>query len=73
MEVVNNGCSIGCGAQLCFNDFEFKFPHILWEIIDVADTCIGKPGGGFCGGVGTLENGLEICDKVWEGSKGRGI
>ena len=64
MEVVNDGGSVDCRVQLGFNNFEFKFPHILWEIIIIVDTGIGEPGGGFSSRVGTLESGLEVFDEV---------
>ena len=42
-------------TELNFNspidDFEFEFPHILWEIVIIVDAGIGEPGGGFGGRV----------------------
>ena len=73
MEVVDDCCGMGSGVKFCFNDFELEFPHILWEIVIVADSSIGEPSGGFCGRVGTLESGFEICDKVGEGPEGGGV
>ena len=69
MEVVDDGGSMDSGVKFCFNDFEFEFPHVLWEIVIAVDLGVGQPGGGFSGRVGTLEGCLEIFDKVWEGSK----
>ena len=66
-------CGMGSGVKFCFNNFEFEFSHILWEIDVVVDSGIGEPSGGFCGRVGTLEGGFKICDKVGEGPKGGGI
>ena len=65
--------SMGGGVELSFNDFELEFPHILWEIVIVADLSVGEPSGGFGGGVCALEGGFKVCDKVLEGSKGGGI
>ena len=64
---------MGGRVELRFDDFELEFSHILWEIVVTADSSIGKPGGGFCGGVGTLEGGFEVSDKVGEGSEGGGV
>ena len=73
MKVVDDGGSVGGGIQLGLNDFEFEFSHILWEIVIIADSGIGEPGGGFCSGVGALEGGLKIFDEIGEGLKGRDI
>ena len=73
MEVVDNCCSMGSGVEFCFNDFELEFPHILWEIVIIADSGIGEPSGGFSGGVCALEGGLKIFDKVREGPEGGGV
>ena len=73
MEVVDNGGSMGGGIELCFNDFELEFPHILWEIVVVADSSVGEPCGGLSGGVCALEGGFKICNKVGEGPEGGGI
>ena len=64
---------MGGGVKLSFDDFELEFPHIFWEIVIVADSSIGEPSGGFCGGVGTLEGGFKICDKIGEGPEGGGV
>ena len=72
-EVVNNCRGMGGGVKFSFNNFELEFPHILWEIIVIADSGIGKPGGGFGSGVCTLESCLKFFDKVGEGPKGGGI
>ena len=60
---------MGSGVKFCFDDFEFEFSHIFWEIVVVVDTGISEPVGGFGGGVGALEGCLEVFDKIWEGSK----
>ena len=73
MEVVDNHHSMGGGVEFCVNNFELKFPHILWEIVVIADMGIGEPSGGFGGGVCALEGCLKIFDKVWEGPKQGGI
>ena len=73
MEVVDNRCGMGGGVEFCFNDFELEFSHILWEIVVIADSGIGEPGGVFSGGVCTLEGSLKIFDKVWEGLKRGGV
>ena len=39
--------SVGGGVEFCFNDFEFEFSHVLWEIVIIVDTGVGEPGGGF--------------------------
>ena len=70
MEVVDNGGSMGGGVEFCFNNFEFEFPHILWEVVVIADAGIGEPSGGFCGKVGALEGHLEVFNEIGEGSKG---
>ena len=70
---MDDGGSVGSGVKFCFDDCEFEFSQIFWEIVIVADTGISEPGGGFGGGVGTLEGCLEIFDKIWEGSKQRGV
>ena len=41
MEVVDDCCGMGSGVKFCFNNFELEFPHILWEIVVVADSGIG--------------------------------
>ena len=61
------------GIKLCFNDFEFEFPHILWEIVIVANSSVGKPSGGLGGRICALEGGFKFSDKVLEGPKGGGI
>ena len=68
-EVVDYCGGVGGGVKFSFDDFEFEFSHIFREIVVVADTGISEPGGGFGGGVGTLEGHLKIFDKVWEGPK----
>ena len=73
MEVVDDCCSMGGGVEFCFDNFELKFPHILWEIIVIVDSDIGEPGGGFSGGVCTLEGHLKVFDKVGEGPEGGGV
>ena len=73
MEVVDDGGSMGSGIQFVFNNFKLEFSHILWEIVIIVDSGIGEPGGGFSSGVGALEGGLEVFDKIWEGSKGGNI
>ena len=73
MEVVDDSGSVVGGVQFSFNNFEFEFSHIFWEIVVIADMGISEPGGGFGGRVGTLEGCLEIFDKIWEGSKQGGI
>ena len=65
--------SMDGGVKFCFNNFEFEFSHIFWEIVVVVDTGISEPSGGFGGRVGTLEGHLKIFDKVWEGPKRGGI
>ena len=64
---------MGGGIEFCLNDFEFEFPHILWEIVIVANSSVGEPSGGFSGGVCALEGSLKICNKILEGSEGGGI
>ena len=73
MEVVDNCGGMGGGIEFCFDNFEPEFPHILWEIVVVANSGIGEPSGSFCGRVCALEGGLKIFDKVWEGSEGGGV
>ena len=73
MEVVDDSGGMGGGIKFCFNNFELEFPHILWEIVVVANSGVGEPSGSFGGGVCALEGGFKICDKVLEGSKGGGI
>ena len=70
---MDDGGSMGGGVELGFDDFELEFSHILWEIVIIVDSGIGEPGGGFSSGVGALEGGLEVFDKIWEGSKGGNI
>ena len=60
---------MGGGVEFHFDDFELEFSHVLWEIVVIADTGIGEPGGGFCGGICALEGSLKIFDKFWEGPK----
>ena len=48
MEVVDYCCGMSGGVEFGFDDFELEFPHILWEIVVIADSGIGKPSGGFC-------------------------
>ena len=64
---------MGSGVKLCFDNFELEFSHILWEIVIIVDSGIGEPGGGFSSGIGALEGGLEVFDKIWEDSKGGSI
>ena len=64
---------MGGGIEFCFNDFEFEFPHILWEIVVVVNSSVGEPSGGFGGGVCALEGGLKLCNKILEGPEGGGI
>ena len=52
-EIVNNGCGVGGGVEFCFDNLEFEFPHVLWEIVVVVDTGVGEPSGGFGSRVGT--------------------
>ena len=73
MEVVDDGGSMGSGVELCFNNFELEFSHVLWKIVIIVDLGISEPGGGFGGGVGALKGGLEIFDENREGSKGGSI
>ena len=73
MEIVDDCRSVGSGVEFSFNNFEFEFSHVLWEVVIIADTGVGEPGGGFCSGVGALEGSLEIFDEVREGPKGGGI
>ena len=69
-----NDCSgMDGGVEFSFDNLELKFPHILWEIVVIADSGIGEPGSGFSGGVCTLEGCLKIFDKVGEGPKGGGV
>ena len=70
---MDDGGSMGRGVKFRFDDFELEFPHIFWEIVIVADSSIGEPSGGFRGGVGTLEGGFKLCNKILEGSEGGGI
>ena len=72
-EVVDDGSSVGSGIKLHFNDFEFEFPYVLWEVVIIVDTSIGKPGGGLSSRVGALEGDLEVFDEVLEGSEGGSI
>ena len=60
---------MGSGVELCFNDFEFEFSHVLWKVVIIVDSGIDKPSSGFSGRVGVKEGGLEVFDKVREGSK----
>ena len=64
---------MGSGVKFCFDDCEFEFSHIFWEIVIVVDSSIGEPSGGFCGRVGALEGCFKISDKVREGSEGGGV
>ena len=73
MEVVDDSGGMGGGIEFCFNDFELEFPHILWEIVVIANSGVGEPSGSLGGRVCALECGLKICDKVLEGSEGGGI
>ena len=70
---MDNSHGMGSGVEFCFNDFEFEFFHVLWEVVVIVDTGVGEPSGGFCGGVGALEGGLEIFDEVGEGPEGGDI
>ena len=72
-EVVDDGGSMGGGVEFCFDDFEFEFPHILWEIVIIANSSVGEPSGGLGGGVHTLEGDLKFCDEIMEGSEGGGV
>ena len=72
-KVMDDGCGMGGGVELSFDNFELKFPHILWEIVIVADSSIGEPSGGFGGGVCALEGGFKVRDEILEDSKGGGI
>ena len=65
--------SMGGGIEFCFNNFELEFPHILWEIVIVANSSVGEPSGGLGGGVCALEGGFKLCNKILEGPKGGGI
>ena len=73
MEVVDDCCGMGSGVKFSFDDFELELPHILWKIIVIADSGIGKPGGGFGSGVCTLESHLKVFNEVGEGPEGGGI
>ena len=64
---------MGGGIEFSFDDFELEFPHILWEIVIIADSSIGEPSGGLSGGVCALEGGFKFRDKILEGSEGGGI
>ena len=68
-EIMDDGSSVGSGVEFSFNNFEPEFSHVFWEVVVIANTGVGEPGGGFCGGVGTLEGGLEVRDEVREGPK----
>ena len=70
---MDNGSSVGGDVEFGFNDFEFEFPHVLWEVVVVVDTGIGEPSSGFSGRVDTLEGFLEVCDKVGVTSEGGSI
>ena len=72
-EVVNDGGSMGGGVKFCFDDFEFKLPHVLWEIVIAVDSGISEPDSGFSSGVGVQEGGLEVFDEVGEIYKGGGV
>ena len=72
-EVVNNCGGMGSGIEFCFDDLELEFPHILWEIVVIANSGIGEPSGSLSSRVCALEGGLKIFDKVWEGSEGGGV
>ena len=41
MEIVDNCGSVGSGVEFCFDDFEFEFPHVLWEIVVIVDAGVG--------------------------------
>ena len=43
-EVVDDGSSVGSRIKLHFNDFEFEFLYVLWEVVVIVDVGIGKPG-----------------------------
>ena len=64
---------MGSRIKFSFDNFELEFPHILWEIVIVADSSVGEPSGGFGGGVCALEGGLKLCNKILEGPEGGGI
>ena len=64
---------MGGGIEFCFDDFELEFSHILWEIVIVVNSCVGKPSGGLGSGVCTLEGGFKICNEILEGSEGGDI
>ena len=64
---------MGGRIKFSFNNFELEFPHILWEIVIVADSSVGEPSGGLGSGVCTLEGGFKFCDKILEGSEGGGV
>ena len=70
---MDDGGSVGGGVELGFDDFELEFPHILREIVIVADSSVGEPSGGLGSGVCTLEGGFKFCDKILEGSEGGGV
>ena len=70
VEVVDDDGGVGGGVKFCFDNFEFEFSYVLWEVVIVVDTGIGKPSSGFCGGVDALEGFLEVCDKVGIASEG---
>ena len=71
-EIMDNGGGMGSGVEFGFDDFEFEFSHIFWEIVVIVDMGVGEPGGGFCGRVGAVEGGLEVFNEIGEGSKGGG-
>ena len=66
---MDDGGSMGGGVELSFDNLELEFPHILWEIVIIADSSVGEPSGGFGSGVCALEGGFKVCDKILEGSK----
>ena len=70
---MDDGSGVGSGIEFCFYDFEFEFPHILWEIVIVANSSVGEPSGGFGGRVRALEGGFELRNKILEGSEGGGV
>ena len=64
---------MGSGIELCFDNFEFEFSHVLWKVVIIADMGVSKPGSGFSGGVGIKEGGLKVFDEVGKVSKGGSI
>ena len=64
---------MGSGIKFCLDNLELEFPHMLWEIVVIADSGVGEPSGSLGSRVCALEGGFKICDKVGEGPEGGGI